>query len=304
MHGVALRRPGISRKLAAVRKKNEPRSDMNGTSRSAAIVAENASKLFLDGAVVAFHQLSLTVARDEIVCVVGPSGCGKTTLLRCIAGLTELSSGSLAVHGQPVGGRPPDGVAMVFQHFGLLPWKTVYDNAAFGLAMAGVPKAEIARRVTHYLDLAGLAGFERQYPYQLSGGMQQRVGLVRALAMNPSIMLMDEPFAALDAQTREILQEELLALMERPDERKTMVFITHSIDEAILLGDRIAVMSARPGRIKEVLDMSFGWPRSADAVRSDPRFAELRLHIWHQLHTPKPAAARSLAREPGRAANG
>ena len=254
----------------------------------AAIAAENASKLFLDGAVVAFHQLSLAVKRDEIMCVVGPSGCGKTTLLRCIAGLTDLSSGRLLVHGQPVAGQPPDGVAMVFQHFGLLPWKTVYDNAAFGLAMAGVPRAEIRARVAHYLELVGLAGFEHHYPYQLSGGMQQRVGLVRALAMNPSVLLMDEPFAALDAQTREILQEELLALMERPDERKTMVFITHSIDEAILLGDRIAVMSARPGRIKEVLVMPFGWPRNPDAVRSDPRFAEIRLHIWHQLHTARP----------------
>jgi NitT/TauT family transport system ATP-binding protein len=253
-----------------------------------AIVAESASKLFLDGAVVAFHQLSLEIARDEIMCIVGPSGCGKTTLLRAIAGLTDLSSGRLLVHGVPVAGRPPDGVALVFQHFGLLPWKTVHDNAAFGLAMAGVPRAEIKARVAHYLDLAGLGGFEGHYPYQLSGGMQQRVGLVRALAMNPSILLMDEPFAALDAQTREILQEELLQLMDRPDERKTMVFITHSIDEALLLGDRIAVMSARPGRIKEVLDMPFGWPRLADAVRSDPRFTELRLHIWHELHSPRP----------------
>jgi NitT/TauT family transport system ATP-binding protein len=193
--------------------------------------------------------------------------------------------------------RPPDGVAVVFQHFGLLPWKTVYDNAAFGLAMARVPRADINARVTHYLDLVGLTGVERHYPHQLSGGMQQRVGLVRALAMNPSILLMDEPFAALDAQTREILQEELLALMERPDERKTMVFITHSIDEAILLGDRIAVMSARPGRVKEVLSIPFGWPRSADAVRSDPRFAEIRLHIWHQLHSAKrsPQAEREVA---------
>jgi NitT/TauT family transport system ATP-binding protein len=258
-----------------------------------AIVAESASKLFLDGAVVAFHQLSLAVKRDEIMCVVGPSGCGKTTLLRCIAGLTDVSSGKLIVHGKPVAGRPPDGVAMVFQHFGLLPWKTVYDNAAFGLAMARMPRAEIRERVTHYLELVGLTGFEGHYPYQLSGGMQQRVGLVRALAMNPSILLMDEPFAALDAQTREILQEELLQLMERPDERKTMVFITHSIDEAILLGDRIAVMSARPGRIKEVLAMPFGWPRNADAVRSDPRFAEFRLHIWRQLHTAKPRNLRA-----------
>jgi NitT/TauT family transport system ATP-binding protein len=181
---------------------------------------------------------------------------------------------------------------MVFQHFGLLPWKTVYENAAFGLAMAHTPAATIEERVGHYLDLVGLAGFERHYPYQLSGGMQQRVGLVRALAMNPSVMLMDEPFAALDAQTREILQEELLQLMGRPEERKTMVFITHSIDEAILLGDRIAVMTARPGRIKEVLAMPFGRPRDVETVRSDPRFAELRAHIWRQLHTARPQRAR------------
>jgi NitT/TauT family transport system ATP-binding protein len=258
-----------------------------------AIAAEGASKLFLDGAVVAFHQLTLQVRRNEIMCVVGPSGCGKTTFLRCIAGLTDLSGGRLLVHGAPVAGRPPDGVAMVFQHFGLLPWKTVRDNAGFGLAMAGAPRAEIAPRVAHYLDLVGLTGFEQHYPYQLSGGMQQRVGLVRALAMNPSVLLMDEPFAALDAQTREILQEELLHLMERPDERKTMVFITHSIDEAILLGDRIAVMSARPGRIKEVLDMPFGWPREPDGVRAHPRFTEIRQHIWHELHTAKPRQTRA-----------
>lgn len=261
-----------------------------------AIVAENATKLFLDGAVVAFRLLNLSVRRNEIMCVVGPSGCGKTTLLRCIAGLTDLSGGTLLVHGKPVGHGPPDGVAMVFQHFGLLPWKTVYENAAFGLAMAATPRETIARVVGHYLDLVGLTGFEQHYPYQLSGGMQQRVGLVRALAMNPSILLMDEPFAALDAQTREVLQEELLALMQRAGERKTMVFITHSIDEAIVLGDRIAVMTARPGRVKEVLDMPFGWPRDVDAIRSDPRFAELRLRIWHQLHSARPQRA-SVPRE-------
>jgi len=256
------------------------------------IVADNASKLFLDGAVVAFRQLSLAVRRDEILCIVGPSGCGKTTLLRCIAGLTDLSTGQLLVHGKPVAG-PPSGVAMVFQHFGLLPWKTVHENAAFGLAMAKTPAAEIKSRVAHYLELVGLAGFEQHYPYQLSGGMQQRVGLVRALAMNPSVLLMDEPFAALDAQTREILQEELLHLMERPEERKTMVFITHSIDEAILLGDRIAVMSARPGRIKELLDVPFGHPRDGNVLRADPRFAEMRAHIWHQLHQARPQQTRA-----------
>ena len=251
-----------------------------------AIVARNASKMFLDGAVVAFRQLDLRVRDKEILCIVGPSGCGKTTFLRCIAGLTDLTGGELVVGGRPVAG-PPEGVAMVFQHFGLLPWKTVYDNAAFGLAMQHAPAARIKERVGHYLELVGLAGFERHYPYQLSGGMQQRVGLVRALAIDPAIMLMDEPFAALDAQTREILQEELLRVMQRPDERKTMVFITHSIDEAILLGDRIAVMSARPGRIQEMLDVPFARPRDGNALRADPRFAQLRAHIWNQLQAPQ-----------------
>ena len=249
-----------------------------------AISVRNASKLFLDGAVVAFRQLTLEVCDQEILCIVGPSGCGKTTFLRCIAGLIELSDGDLPVYGKPLVG-PPHGVAMVFQHFGLLPWKTVRQNAAFGLAMASAPAAQIEGRVRHYLDLVGLAGFEEHYPYQLSGGMQQRVGLVRALAVNPAILLMDEPFAALDAQTREILQDELLQLMQRPDERKTVVFITHSIDEAILLGDRVAVMTARPGRIKEVLEIPFPRPRDVEAVRADPRFAELRAHVWRQLHT-------------------
>jgi NitT/TauT family transport system ATP-binding protein len=259
------------------------------------IVAKKASKLFLDGAVVAFRELNIEIAEHEVLCIVGPSGCGKTTFLRCVAGLTEISEGELTVHGKPVDG-PPDGVAMVFQHFGLLPWKTVFENCAFGLAMAGTPAAKIEERVTHYIDLVGLQGFERRYPYQLSGGMQQRVGLVRALAMNPSVLLMDEPFAALDAQTRETLQEELLRIMQLPEERKTMVFVTHSIDEAILLGDRVAIMKARPARVKEMLEIPFGWPRDVETVRADPRFAELRAHVWRQLQSvpkPKTAAAAS-----------
>jgi len=257
------------------------------TENGEAIIARNASKMFLDGAVVAFRALDLVVREKEILCIVGPSGCGKTTFLRCIAGLTDITGGALTVGGTPVTG-PPQGVAMVFQHFGLLPWKTVYDNAAFGLAMAHAPAAHIRERVGHYLDLVGLKGFERHYPYQLSGGMQQRVGLVRALAIDPDIMLMDEPFAALDAQTREVLQEELLRIMQ--DERKTMVFITHSIDEAILLGDRIAVMSARPGRIHEILDVPLSRPRDGNALRADPRFAELRARIWNELRAPAEAA--------------
>jgi NitT/TauT family transport system ATP-binding protein len=257
----------------------------------AAVVAESASKLFLEGAVVAFQGLTLRVPQHDVMCIVGPSGCGKTTLLRCVAGLTELTSGHLLVQGKPVNG-PPEGVAVVFQQFGLLPWKTVYDNAAFGLAMAGAPASTIRQRVEHYLELVGLVGFERHYPYQLSGGMQQRVGLARALALNPRVLLMDEPFAALDAQTREVLQEELLRIMARPDERKTMLFITHSIDEALLLGDRIAVLTARPGRVRELVEVPFGRPREPAAVRADRSYAALREHIWDQLRPEVALAGR------------
>jgi NitT/TauT family transport system ATP-binding protein len=224
------------------------------------------------------------------VSLIGPSGCGKSTLLRVIGDLVQPSAGDVLVNGKsPQRARLDRDYGMVFQAPVLFDWRSVEDNVKLPLEIQGRPSGERAARAKEMLDLVELGEFAKHMPYQLSGGMQQRVGLVRALVMNPSILLMDEPFAALDAQTREILQEELLALMERPDERKTMVFITHSIDEAILLGDRIAVMSARPGRIKEVLNMPFGWPRQADAVRSDPRFAEIRVHIWHQLHTVKPS---------------
>src|ERR1051326_109322 len=183
------------------------RQSRSVASASSAIEAVRAAKLFQEGAVVAFQGLTLSVPQNDVLCIVGPSGCGKTTFLRCVAGLTNVSTGELRVHGMPVNG-PPEGVAMVFQQFGLLPWKTVFDNAAFGLAVAGSPRATIRDRVQHYIELVGLVGFERHYPYQLSGGMQQRVGLARALVLNPRILLMDEPFAALDAQTREVLQEE------------------------------------------------------------------------------------------------
>jgi NitT/TauT family transport system ATP-binding protein len=184
------------------------------------------------------------------------------------------------IDGQTVS-SPRLGVAIVFQHFGLLPWKTVVDNVAFGLKIAGISRQQLAERVEHYIRLVGLAGFEDHYPYQLSGGMQQRVGLARALATHPEILLMDEPFASVDAQTRELLQEELLRLHER--ERKTMVFITHSIDEALVLGDRVAVMATRPGRVKEVLTVNFARPRDPAAVRAEPRYTEMRNHIWEEL---------------------
>jgi NitT/TauT family transport system ATP-binding protein len=246
----------------------------------AKILVDHASKLFLEGTVVAFRNVDLQIRSREVLCVVGPSGCGKTTLLRCIGGLLAPSSGQVLIDGKAVD-RPREGVAIVFQHFGLLPWKSVVDNVAFGLKIAGAPRELIAERLDHYIRLVGLIGFENHYPYQLSGGMQQRVGLARALAIDPEILLMDEPFASVDAQTRELLQEELLQLHER--ERKTMIFITHSIDEAIILGDRVAVMASRPGRIKEILTVGFPRPRDPAAVRADSRYTEIRNHIWEEL---------------------
>ncbi len=241
---------------------------------------ENASRAFLGGAVEALAGLSLDIYEHEIACIVGPSGCGKTTLLRCIDGLLPLSSGSIRINGNPVT-SPPAHVAMVFQHFGLLPWKTVYANAAYGLKLAGVPRRRLDAQVSLALRLVGLEGFEQAYPYQLSGGMQQRVGLARALATEPEVLLMDEPFAALDAQTRELLQEELLRILEK--DTNTIVFVTHSIDEAILLGDRVIVLSARPGRVKEILHVPFPRPRMLSATRADPRFGELRTQVWDLL---------------------
>ena len=243
------------------------------------IQVENAGKTFLDGSVVAFRNLSLAVAANEVLCIVGPSGCGKTTLLRSIDGLIPLSEGRVLLDGREVR-EPSAQVAVVFQHFGLFPWKTVYENVAYGLKLRGASRAELDT-IPDYIRLVGLEGAERRYPYQLSGGMQQRAGLARALAVRPSVLLMDEPFASVDAQTREILQGELLNIWER--ERQTMVFITHSIDEAILLGDRVLIMASRPGRVRETLTVPFPRPRDPEAVRALPAFAELRTYIWEQL---------------------
>jgi NitT/TauT family transport system ATP-binding protein len=226
-----------------------------------------------------FRGIDFAVGDREIVAIVGPSGCGKTTLLRCIDGLLPVDAGEVRVGGVAVTGPIAD-MAMVFQHFGLFPWKTVYDNVAYGLRLAGVGKAEIARRVPAFINLVGLAGFEQAYPYQISGGMQQRCGLARALAIEPSVLLMDEPFAAVDAQTREILQFELLRIWQsRPT---SMVFVTHSIEEAVLMGDRVLVLKGRPSSIHEVIDIDLPRPRSRDTLRQ-ARFAELRERVWGTL---------------------
>ncbi len=224
--------------------------------------------------------MSLEVIEREVLCLLGPSGCGKTTLLRVVDGLIQPDSGEVLLDGRPVT-RPSLEMAMVFQQFHLFPWKRLDQNITYGLKLRGEPRAELEATVAHYLGLVGLSGFEQCYPYQLSGGMQQRAGLARALAVDPSILLMDEPFGALDAQTRETLQEELLRILER--EPKTTIFVTHSVDEAITLGDRIVVMSARPGGVREILPVEIPRPRAVGEARADPRAIALRGHIWERL---------------------
>jgi ABC-type nitrate/sulfonate/bicarbonate transport system ATPase subunit len=231
------------------------------------------------GSLEVFRNIDFDVAAREVVAIVGPSGCGKTTLLRCIDGLLPHDAGEILVGDQRVT-EPIAGVAMVFQHFGLFPWKTVAENVAYGLRLAGASKADIDRAVPEYTKLVGLAGFEGNYPYQLSGGMQQRCGLARALAVEPSVLLMDEPFAAVDAQTREILQFELLRIwQQRPT---AMVFVTHSIEEAVLLGHRVIVLKGRPSSVHEIITVDLPAPRTRQTLRL-PRFAELRERVWGTL---------------------
>jgi NitT/TauT family transport system ATP-binding protein len=223
-----------------------------------------------------FEDVSFDVAEGEIVSIVGPSGCGKTTLLRCVVGLLPPTAGSVTITGKIVT-EPPEGVAMVFQHFGLFPWKTVAANIAYGLTVRGVRRSAWKPQVAELVKLVGLDGFESSYPYQLSGGMQQRAGLARALAIEPSVLVMDEPFASLDAQTRDVLQLELLRIWEA--RRTAMMFVTHSIDEAVLMGDRIVILSGRPSRIFDVVDVGIPRPRGRDAVDSE-RFRVVRDYVW------------------------
>jgi NitT/TauT family transport system ATP-binding protein len=246
----------------------------------AKIVIRNLTKTYSGGTVVALQDINLEVDSNESLCVLGPSGCGKTTLLRIIDCLIARDRGEVLIDGQLVAEPRPD-IAVVFQHFGLFPWKRLVENIAYGLEIRKKSRQEISATVERYVALIGLKGFENSYPYQLSGGMQQRAGLARAMAINPSVLLMDEPFGALDAQTREMMQEELLRILE--GEKKTMIFVTHSIDEAIVLGDRIVVMSRRPGRIQEILPVEIPRPRKILSVRAHPQYIELRNSIWEML---------------------
>ncbi len=245
---------------------------------NARIAVEGATKRFQ--ALTVFDSLDLSVRDREALCILGPSGCGKTTLLRCMHGLLRLDEGRIVCDGVEVK-APRRDVAMVFQHFGLMPWKRARENIAYGLELASMPREVVEERVGRYTDMVGLRGFEASYPYQLSGGMQQRVGLARALVMEPDILLMDEPFGSLDAQTREILQDELLRIYEQMP--RTMVFITHSIEEAIALGDRVVVLSERPARVRETLRVEIPRPRTVQQVIAHPRFVELRDRCWRLL---------------------
>jgi ABC-type nitrate/sulfonate/bicarbonate transport system ATPase subunit len=224
-------------------------------------------------------DISLSFEEGTFTCVVGPSGCGKSTLLRVIDGLISPDSGVVLIGGEQVR-EPSLDRGFVFQQFNLLPWRTVIANVEFGLENLGVKKEERRRRAKEVLKLVDLEGFERYYPGQLSGGMQQRVGLARAFAVDPSILLMDEPFGSVDDQTRMLLQEELLGIWEK--DQKTVVFVTHDIEEAIYLADRIVVMRARPSRVTRVIDVPFGRPRD-EGVRGSPELARLKQEIWNEL---------------------
>ncbi len=227
--------------------------------------------------VVALDDVDLSVAPGEFVCLVGPSGCGKSTLLRILAGLDRQTGGTIKVHSE---GWAVEN-AMVFQESGLFPWMDVETNVRFGLDTRGVPRDEANDRVEDALKLVGLTKFRHHYPHQLSGGMRQRSAIARAFVTDPAVLLMDEPFAALDAQNRVILQAELVRLWEQTG--KTVIYVTHSIEEALLMGDRTVIMTAQPGRIKRIVDVPFPHPRDLMQLSASPEFGRLKLDIWREL---------------------
>jgi NitT/TauT family transport system ATP-binding protein len=247
---------------------------------SAKIVVRDLHKSFRTrwGRTTALAGIDLTIDEGEFLCIVGPSGCGKTTLLRIFAGLETYSAGEVEIS-RAAPDRPL--ASMVFQEHSLFPWMTVEENAGFGLEMRNVPRKERDAWVMALLETVGLAKFRRHYPNQLSGGMKQRVSLVRAFVTDPELLLMDEPFAALDAQTKIILQEELMRIWEAT--RKTVVYITHSIEEALVLGDRVVVMTASPGRLKDSLVVAFPRPRATVDIRGTPEFGQQFDRIWRLL---------------------
>jgi len=259
-----------------------------GPRRGAAIEIVHLRKTFESGknSVVAIDDLSISIGSGEFVCFVGPSGCGKSTLLRILAGLDQPDSGQVRIHADDAGVRN----AMVFQEASVFPWKTVADNIAFGLRARGVPRAEYADRVDNALRLVGLSRFRDHYPSQISGGMKQRAAIARALVTDPAVLLMDEPFASLDAQNRAILQAELANICEQAG--TTVVYITHSLEEALMLGDRAVVLTAQPARIKDEVIVPFTRPRDTIEVSATAAFGELKLRMWNVLEVEVQQARR------------
>ena len=242
-------------------------------------------------AITVLSGLDLTIRKGEFITLVGPSGSGKSVLLDIVAGLTEASGGAASIDGEVITGPDPR-MAYVFQQYALFPWRTAIENIEYALEVRGVGRTERRARARHFLALFGLGGFEDRYPSQLSGGMQQRVAIARALSVEPEVLLMDEPFAALDAQTRDILQSELLRIWERLE--TTVVFVTHSIDEAVYLADRVVAITARPGRVKEIFEVDLPRPRDLD-IRNTPEFARIKGRVWNALRDEVRAAQKDWA---------
>jgi NitT/TauT family transport system ATP-binding protein len=264
----------------------------------AILAADKVTKTFSvkrGNAVTAIKDLSLDVEEGEFVCLLGASGCGKSTMINMFAGFLQPTTGQVLLRGKPIAGIEPR-CGMVFQSYALFPWKTVRGNVEFALKMKGVAQAERRRLSEQFIHMVKLSGFEDAYPTELSGGMQQRVTLARILVANPEVLLMDEPFAALDAMTRQVMQQELLVIQEQ--NLKTVVFITHNIDEALVLADRIVVLSARPGRVKAIVKNDLPRPRHVD-VQLTPQYADYKAKLWKyveeevQMHVEadRPSAA-------------
>lgn len=245
-----------------------------------AVAVRNVSKNY--GDVEALRDLSLDFPRGQLTSLLGPSGCGKTTLLKIIAGLLEPTSGDIEVNGQPVTG-PGDDRAFVFQDFALLPWANVLRNVAFGLELRGVAKSERESIAEKYIANVGLAGFEKSYPHELSGGMRQRVGLARALSVDSDVLLMDEPFSAVDEQTRRKFQEDLLSLVA--NENKTFIFVTHSIEEAVYVSDQIAILLPRPSRVSDIIRPTGLRDKDSTSIRRDPEYLDIVDEIWESLRS-------------------
>ncbi|MEK3912763.1 ABC transporter ATP-binding protein [Paenibacillus sp. FSL H7-0331] len=268
--------------MAGTSSKLEANSINNQATEANKIEISSLSKIYKGrgGDTIALQNTDLTIKNNEFVCVVGPSGCGKTTLLNIIGGLEAATSGSVRVDGKEVNG-PGRERGVVFQQYALFPWKTVLKNVEFGLKLRGLNQKERKEKAESYLELVGLKDFAHAYPKELSGGMKQRVAIARAYAVEPEVLLMDEPFGALDAQTRAQLQEELLKTWQK--QKKTCFFITHDVEEAVILAQRVIIMSARPGRIKEIIDVDIPYPRD-QSTKLDERYISIKNEIWSKVY--------------------